>query len=194
MDGAHGSDVLRPVRPEGGGDAGPGSPSAPGPWPPVWPAPSLLSTLEGTVTHCQGPSGSLAWAPPPTPPSISLTTPRERSAPLLPPALDPGQTVPLMATQTCPPEVVLVSRVQTRGSGRLSSGLARVGNVCLSSISPPCPGGSREHVAALCPGTPTGGCRGPRPERWWGVLSANRFSLKSRHGGSEGTPHESPHH
>ena len=116
MDGARGSDVLRPVRPEGGGDAGPGSPPAPGPWPPVQPARSLLSTLEGTVTHCQGPSGSLAWGPrPPPPPSISLITPRERSAPLLPPALDPGQTVPLMATQTCPPEAVLVSRVQTTG-------------------------------------------------------------------------------
>lgn len=125
-----------------------------------------------------------------TPPSISLTTPRERSALLRPPALDPGQTVPLTATQTCPPEAVLVSRVQTRGPGRLSSGLARVGNLHRPSL----PGGSREHVAALCPGTPTGGCRGPRPERWWDVLSANRVSLKSRHGGSEGTPHESPHH
>lgn len=90
---------------------------------PLWRGPSL--TARGPVDPWLG--------APRTPPSISLTTPRERPAPLLPPALDPGQTVPLMATQTCPPEAVLVSRVQTQGLGCLSSGLARVGNVCASA-------------------------------------------------------------
>lgn len=53
------------------------------------------------------------------------------------PALDPGQTVPRVSTQMCLPGAVLVSRIQTRGPARLSSGLARRECLCRSSTGLP---------------------------------------------------------
>ena len=132
VDGARGPDVLTPIRPEGGGDAGPGSPSAPGPWPPSSPLTVFSPLWRGPSPTARGPGDPWLGAPSSrTPPSISLTTPQGEAGSSAAPCAGPWPDSPSHNYPDTPS--VLVSRVQTRGPARLSSGLARLGNVCASA-------------------------------------------------------------